>query len=83
MQGAGRLDENPPVTYDAVGRNDDSLFDRVIHHSLWNRGTKTWTQALRGGLLDSFYMREMWDNPELAARVQWWQGEEVEVPILK
>jgi len=25
----------------------------------------------------------MWDNPELAARVQWWQGEEVEVPILK
>jgi hypothetical protein len=83
MRIPGRLDENPPVTYDAVARNDDTLLDRVIHHSLWNRGTKTWTQALRGGLLDSFYMREMWDNPELAARVQWWQGEEVEVPILK
>lgn len=83
MAGPSRMGDLPRLVYDTEGRNMLPMVDRVKQHVLWNRGTRTWTQALQGGLLDSFYMREMWDNPELAARVQWWQGEEVSIPILR
>lgn len=82
-RGAGREPFDAMFHYDAGSMNDAPMSKRVQYHNWWNRGTKTWTQALLDGHLDSFYMREMWKNPTLAAQAQWWQGEEVTVPILR
>lgn len=75
--------KRPNLLYPVGRYNGNPLGQRFATHVQWNMSTRLWRDALRDGMMDSFYLRESWQNPELAYTAQWWQGEEVAIPILR